>query len=86
MCFGAAWRRTILIPSGILAPTESLYLCIVNEVLVTLAALQVTWLFLVLSIQAGFLLLTGIIASSLVVLTEPITPGSAETQAGSLLL
>lgn len=30
------------IPSGILAPTESLYLCIVNEGLVTLAALQVT--------------------------------------------
>lgn len=30
------------IPSGILAPTESLYLCIVDEGLVSLAALQVT--------------------------------------------
>lgn len=62
------------IPSGILAPTESLHLCIVNEGLVTLAALQVTGLFLVLGVQA-FFLLTGVIASPHVVLIEPTTPG-----------
>lgn len=62
------------IPSGILAPTESLYLCIVNEGLVTLAALLVTGLFLVLGIQA-FFLLTGVIASPSVVLIEPTTSG-----------